>query len=111
MSDEVLQNIFNQAKLALSNDARTKLYNTMQNRTTAFRQINQQANARHAMFSGMPAAMQMQKDASFTIPTGVKIVSDAAQQMQQNQEAWNEYLNYVKKLNASTSELERAMKK
>lgn len=109
MDDQVIQNIFNQAKLALNNDANTKLYNTMQARTQAFRQLNQKANAKHAMFSGMPAATQMQYDASTTIPTGVKIVADAVGKMKTNQDAWNEYAKYVDELNSQSAELEAAI--
>lgn len=111
MDKQVLDNIFNQSKLALGLDAKTQLYNLAQSRTQGFRKINQQANARKAMFSGMPAAMQMQQDATVTIPTGVNIVATAAQKMQQNQEQWNEYAKYIKELESKTKELNDAMKK
>lgn len=110
MDNQVIENIFNQAKLALGLDARTQLYNMAQNRTQNFRQINQRANARKAMFSGMPAAMQMQHDATVTIPTGVNIIANNAQRMQQNQEQWNQYAKYIKELSEQTQELEDAMK-
>lgn len=110
MNDQVLQNIFNQAKLAISNDAQTKLYNTLQGRTQAFRKINQRANQRHTMFSGAPAAQQLQYDAATTIPTGVKLVADAAQKMQTNQEQWNKYTEYVKEMNDKAKELESQIK-
>lgn len=110
MDSQVLQNIFNQSKLALGLDAKTQLYNLGQARTQGFRQINQQANARKAMFSGMPAAMQMQQDATVTIPRGVGIVAGAAQKMQQNQEQWNQYAKYIKELESKTKELQDAMK-
>lgn len=110
MDNQVVQNIFNQAKLALGLDARTQLYNMAQARTQGFRKINQQANARKAMFSGMPAAMQMQQDATVTIPTGVNIIANTAQKMQQNQEQWDQYAKYIKELQEKTAELEDAMK-
>ena len=110
MDNQVVKNIFNQAKLALGLDAKTQLYNMAQGRTQAFRNINQQANARKAMFSGMPAAMQMQHDATVTIPTGVNIVANTAQKMQQNQEQWDQYAKYIKELESQTKELQDAMK-
>ena len=110
MDNQVLQNIFNQSKLALGLDAKTQLYNLAQGRTQAFRRINQQANARGAMFSGMPAAMQMQQDATVTIPTGVNVIANAAQKMQENQEQWNQYAKYIKELQDKTKELQDAMK-
>lgn len=109
MDNQVLENIFNQAKLAMGLDTKTQLYNMAQGRTQAFRQINQRANQRGAMFSGMPAAMQLQHDASVTIPTGVNIVANATQKMQQNQEQWDEYAKYIKDLGEQTEELNQAM--
>lgn len=110
MNDQVIQNIFNQAKLALSNDAQTKLFNTLQGRTQGFRKINQKVNQRHAMFSGMPAAQQLQYDASTTIPTGAKIVADTAQKMMNNQQQWDKYAEYVKEMNDKANELESQIK-
>ena len=110
MDNQVVKNIFDQAKLALGLDAKTQLYNMAQGRTQSFRQINQQANARKAMFSGMPAAMQMHHDATVTIPTGVNIVANTAQKMQQNQEQWDQYAKYIKELESQTKELQDAMK-
>ena len=110
MDDQVIQNIFNQAKLALNNDAKTQIYNSLEARTQAFRKINQGANARKAMFSGMPAAQQLQQDATVTIPTGANIVMNAVQKMQKNQESWNEYAKYIKETNEKVAEIESAMK-
>ena len=110
MDNQVIQNIFNQAKLAMGLDAKTQLYNLAQSRTQGFRQINQKANSRKALFSGMPAAMQLQQDSTVTIPTGVNIIAGAAQKMQENQEQWNQYAKYIKELQDSTKELQSATK-
>lgn len=110
MNEQILKNIFDQAKLAISNDARTKLYNSMQMRTNAFRQINQKANARHALFSGAPAAQMMQHDSTTTMPNGVRLVLDATQRMQQNQEMWDKQMEFIKDMNKQAEELEKAIK-
>ena len=46
---EQLSNIYKEAQKALTDDLRTNFYNAVQARTQAFRQLNNKANANHAL--------------------------------------------------------------
>ncbi len=98
--DQELENIYNSAKSAISDDLRQNYYRAAQNRTQAFRQINNKANRYHAMFSGMPAANQMQYDQQTYLPQMKSLALQAINQQQQNQEAWDKHMAYVSQLNA-----------
>ena len=98
--NEEVSNAFNAAKQALNDDLKQNFYNAAQARMTAFRQINNNANANHALFSGVPAAQQMQYDASKYVPgLGTALVTSLEKQ-EKNQETWDKYMKYVSGLNA-----------
>lgn len=106
--DQSLQNIFTQAKTALTDDLKGNLYQAVQARQSAFRQLNNKANAQHMMFSGMPMALQAQYDAGTFIPQGSKMVIDSLQKQQSNQDKWDEYMRYVQDINSKAQEVEDA---
>lgn len=100
--NEQVSNMFNAAKQALNDDLKQNFYNAAATRTQAFRQLNNSANNRHAMFSGMPAATQMQYDQSTFLPGAASLAEKAIQKQQNNQDAWDEYMEYITNLQEQT---------
>lgn len=101
---EQLSNIYKEAQKALTDDLRTNFYNAVQARTQAFRQLNNKANANHALYSGVPAASQMQYDQQSLFPNTNKMALQAISKQQTNQESWDEYMEYVTKLNEQAAQ-------
>ena len=97
--NEQVSNMYNAAKQALTNDLKQDFYNAAQSRVQAFRQINNSANARHAMFSGAPAAGQMQYDQSKFLPGIATAATQAINKQEQMQENWDKYMDYIKQMN------------
>lgn len=97
--NEELNNIYNAAKQAINDDLKQNFYNAAQARNQAFRQLNNNANARHALYSGMPAATQMQYDRDTFLPGTATMVTNAIAKQQSNQEQWDKYMEYVGQLN------------
>lgn len=113
---EQLANIYNEAQKALTDDLRNNFYNAVQNRTQAYRQLNNKANANHSLFSGAPTGQQMQYDAGTLFPNTNSMALQAIQRQNDNQTNWDSYMDYVKKLNeqaaqynANTQQLNSAM--
>ena len=96
--NEEVSNAYNAAKQALNDDLKQNLYNATQARMTAYRQINNNANARHALFSGVPMGEQMQYDAQTYIPNIATMATKAMTKQEENQEKWDKYMEYIKKL-------------
>ena len=97
--NEEVSNAYEAAKQALNDDLKQNFYNAAQARMTAFRQINNAKNATHTLYSGAPAAAQMQYDASTYVPgLGTELVK-AVEKQEQNQKTWDDYMDYIKKLN------------
>lgn len=98
--NEEVSNAYNAAKQALRDDLKQNFYNAAQARMTAFRQINNNANASHALYSGAPAAAQMQYDSNTYVPgLGTALVS-AIKKQEENQKTWDDYMDYVNELNS-----------
>lgn len=97
--NEELSNIYKQARMAVDDDLKQQFYNAAQTRNQAFRQLNNNANARHSLFSGMPAATQMQYDRNTYLPGIATATTQAIARQQSNQEQWDQYMAYVKELN------------
>lgn len=106
--NEELSNVYNAARQALADDLKQNFYNATEARTRAFRQLNNNANARHAMYSGVPAATQMQYDRDTYLPGTATMAAQALSKQQQNQEAWDSYMDYIKKLNEQAQEYNKA---
>lgn len=98
--NEQVSNAYNAAKQALNDDLRQQLYSATQARNQAFRQLNNKANANHAMYSGAPAGMQMQYDAGTYLPGIASAASNALKKYKENQESWDKYMDYVNQLNS-----------
>lgn len=106
--NEEVSNAFNAAKQALNDDLKQNFYNAAQARMTAFRQINNNKNASHSLYSGAPAAAQMQYDASTYVPgLGTALVKSLEKQ-EQNQQTWDKYMAYIKNLNAEAAKYRNA---
>lgn len=103
MQDQV-SNIYNEAQKALSDDLRQNFYNAVENRTQAFRQLNNNANKNHSLFSGAPAGSQMRYDQETLFPNTASMAQQAIYKQQQNQESWNSYMDYVSQLNEQAAE-------
>lgn len=101
--NEELSNIYNAAKQALNDDLKLTYYNAAQTRNQAFRALNNSANANHSLYSGMPAATQMQYDQSTYLPGIATATTRAIAKQKENQEGWDEYMAYVKQLNEQAS--------
>lgn len=101
---EQLSNIFKEAQKALTDDLRQNFYNAVNNRTTAFRQLNQKANYNHSLFSGAAKGQQMAYDRDTLLPNTATMAQQAISRQMQNQESWNEYMDYVKQLNQQAAE-------
>lgn len=97
--NEQIGNMYNAAKQALTNDLKQNFYSAAQSRVQAFRQINNSANSRHAMFSGAPAAGQMQYDQSRFLPGVATAATQAVNKQVQMQENWDKYMDYIKQMN------------
>lgn len=97
--NEELSNIYNQAKMAINDDLKQNFYNAANARNQAFRQLNNKANAQHALYSGMPAATQMQYDQQTYLPGTATMVTNAIAKQQSNQEQWDNYMDYIAELN------------
>ena len=97
--NEQVSNMYNAAKQALNDDLRQNFYNAAVNRNQAFRKLNNNANAKHAMYSGMPAATQMSYDQDTFLPGVASMAQKALAQQKENQDAWDEYMAYIKELN------------
>lgn len=97
--NEELGNIYNQARMAINDDLKTQFHNAAQTRNQAFRQLNNNANARHALYSGMPAATQMQYDQNTYLPGIATMTANAIARQQNNQEQWDNYMDYINELN------------
>ena len=109
--EQSLQNVFNAAQDALKMDAKQTLLSGAQARQNQFAVINNQANAQHGLFSGVPAARQMQYDASTFIPNMASQVVKAIQNQASNQEAWDKFAQSLKEINANTDEINAAAAK
>ena len=97
--NEEVSNAYEAAKQALNDDLKQNFYNAAQARMTAFRQINNNKNANHSLYSGAPAAAQMQYDASTYVPgLGTALVKSIEKQ-EENQKTWDDYMEYIKKMN------------
>lgn len=96
--NEQVSNMFNAAKQALNDDLKQNFYNAAITRNQAYRKLNNSANANHAMFSGAPAAAQMQYDQGTFLPGIASLAEKAIQKQQQNQESWDKYMEYIKDL-------------
>ena len=101
---EQLNNIYAEAQKALTDDLRQNFYNAVENRTLAFRQLNNKANANHALFSGAPAGAQMQYDKNTLFPNTATMAQQAIEKQQKNQESWDTYMEYVQKLNEQAAQ-------
>lgn len=97
--NEQVSNMFNAAKQALNDDLKQNFYNAAVSRQNAFRQLNNAANAKHALFSGMPAGQQMTYDRDTFLPGTASMAQKALAKQKENQDAWDEYMEYVQKLN------------
>lgn len=106
--NEEVSNAFNAAKQALNDDLKQNFYNAAQARMTAFRQINNSANGRHALFSGLPAAQQMQYDASTYVPGLGTALIKSLEKQEDNQQTWDKYMKYVSGLNAEADKYKKA---
>lgn len=96
---EQLANIYKEAQKALSDDLRQNFYDAVNARTYAFRQYNNKLNKNHALFSGAPTGVQMQYDMKTLFPNTNAAAVQAIARQQSNQESWDEYMDYVQKLN------------
>lgn len=105
---EQLQNIFANAQKAVADDLRQNFYNAVEARTQAFRQLNNKANYNHSLFSGRPAAAQMQYDRDTLLPGTATMAQQAIAKQAQNQESWDTYMEYVKKLNDQAAQYNSA---
>jgi len=101
--NEEVSNAYNAAKQALNDDLKQNFYNAAQARMTAFRQINNNKNANHTLYSGAPAAAMMQYDAGTYIPGLGTALVKAVEKQEENQKTWDEYMDYVTKLNEQAS--------
>lgn len=101
--NEQVSNMFNAAKQALNDDLKQNFYNAAINRNTAFRQLNNTANAQHALYSGMPAAQQMAYDRDSFLPGVATMAQRAIAKQKENQEAWDEYMDYIKDLDSQAN--------
>lgn len=108
MNDSALQAIFNAAQSALKGEARQILSSGVQARQQQFRAINNQANRRGMMFSGAPAAAQMQYDRQEFVPTMASGVVNSIKQQAENQEQWDKFAKGIKELNEFANKLENA---
>lgn len=97
--NEEVSNAYEAAKQALNDDLKQNFYNAAQARMNAFRQINNNKNAAHALYSGAPAAAQMQYDAETYVPGLGTALVQAVEKQEQNQKTWDDYMDYVTKLN------------
>ena len=107
--DSSLQAIFNAAQTALKNDARQTLLSGAEARQQNFRKINNNANAKHMLFSGMPAARMMQYDQEKFIPGMASQVVRGLQAQAENQEAWDKFAQQIKEMNSTAAEIESAI--
>ena len=57
------------------------------------------ANAKHALYSGLPAATQMAYDRETFLPGTASMAQKALAKQKENQDAWDEYMEYMDKLN------------
>ena len=96
--NEQVSNAYNAAKQALNDDLKQNLYNATQARVQAFRQINNNANANHAMYSGVPTGAQMRYDQDTYIPNIGKLATNALSKQEENQEKWDQYMEYINEL-------------
>lgn len=96
--NEQISNAYNAAKQALSDDLKQNLYNATQARVQAFRQINNNANAAHALYSGVPAGSQMSYDQRTYIPSIGRLAANALEKQEENQEKWDKYMEYIGEL-------------
>ena len=96
--NQEVSNMYNAAKQALTDDLKQNYYNAAVARNNAYRQLNNNANANHVLYSGVPAATQMQYDAQTFIPNIATMAQQAIQKQQENQETWDKYMSYVKEL-------------
>lgn len=106
--NEQISNMYNAAAKAIEDDLTQNFYSAAQARTQAFRQLNNSANANHSLYSGAPAAAQMQYDASTFLPGAATAATRNMAKLQNNQEAWDEYMDYVNELNAKAAEYNKA---
>lgn len=102
--NEQVANAYNAAKQALNDDLTLNYYNAATTRMQAFRQLNNNANANHALFSGVPLGSQMQYDQSTYLPNAATLATRAIEKQKENQETWDKYMEYVKDLNAKANE-------
>lgn len=103
-----LENMFKQAKAAVADDLKVNFYNAAEKRQQAFRQLNNQANAQHAMFSGVPAGAQMQYDRDTFLPGVSTLAVQAFAKQKEMQENWDEVMQYIKDLNSQAAAYQKA---
>ena len=102
--NEEVSNAYEAAKQALNDDLKQNFYNAAQARMTAFRQINNAKNASHSLYSGAPAAAQMQYDAETYVPGLGTALVKAVEKQEENQKTWDDYMDYVTKLNEQAAQ-------
>lgn len=107
--DGALEAIFQQATTALKNDARQALLTGANARKQSFAKINNNANAKHMLHSGMPAARQLEYDQGTFIPSMASTVVKAVTNQAENQEAWDKFAGEIQKMNSASAELEAAV--
>lgn len=101
--NEQVSNAFNAAKQALNDDLKQNLYNATNARNAAYRQLNNNANARHSLYSGMPAATQMQYDQRSYLPNIASMATSALKKQTENQDKWDQYMAYIKDLESQAN--------
>lgn len=102
--NEQVANAYEAAKQALNDDLTLNYYNAANTRLQAFRQLNNNANANHALYSGAPMGAQMQYDQGTFLPNAATLATQAIAKQQENQEVWDKYMEYVKELNSKANE-------
>lgn len=97
--NEELSNIYAAARQSINDDLKLNFYNAAKARNQAFRVLNNNANAKHALYSGMPAATMMQYDQKTYLPGIATMTAQAIAKQQANQDSWDQYMGYVNALN------------
>lgn len=109
--NEQINTMYKEAQKAIQQDLRQNFYDAAQTRNQAFRQLNNQANASHSLYSGAPAAMQMQYDEQTFLPGAATLAQQAINRQVNNQQSWDEYMQYIKEINDQIAEYEKATSK
>lgn len=104
---EQLNTMYAEAQKAINQDLRQNFYDAAQTRNQAFRQMNNQANASHSLYSGAPAGMQMQYDQNTFLPGTATLAQQAINRQINNQQSWDEYMEYLKQVNEQIAEYQK----